>query len=185
MIDELLKHVEDNINAYLKSKLGGDSLVIMADIAKQMTSTEGAGDEDRGVYLTLVNIEEETCLKNNYPMQKIGSSIIELRPSVHINLFLLFSANPDDYGEGLKQISRVIEFFQFNKVMNITLNQSYEIRFNLYNIGFENLNNLWTVLGGRYLPSVIYKARLLMYQETPPTVGPAIIEVEGAESLQN
>jgi hypothetical protein len=184
MIDKLLQHVRSKVDTYIKNKVSSTASVILTDVAKQMSSSEGEGEEGKGIYLTLVNIEEETSLKNNYPVQRIGSNIVELDPSVHMNLYLLFSANPTNYEEGLKQISRVIEFFQFNRVMNVTLNdQSYEVRFNLYNIGFENLNNLWTVLGGRYLPSVIYKARLLMFQETPPTVGPAIVEVEGTESL--
>ena len=31
----------------------------------------------------------------------------------------------------------------------------------MVNLSFEELNNLWSVLGGTYLPSAVYKVRLV------------------------
>ena len=36
--------------------------------------------------------------------------------------------------------------------------------FDLHNLSFEQLNHLWSVLGGTYVPSVLYKVRLVKIQ---------------------
>ena len=35
----------------------------------------------------------------------------------------------------------------------------------LYSYSFEQQYNFWTILGAKYLPSVLYKVRLLAFQE--------------------
>jgi hypothetical protein len=37
--------------------------------------------------------------------------------------------------------------------------------FSLYNINFEQINHLWSTLGGKYLPSVLYKMQLVIIDE--------------------
>ena len=189
MIDIFLEELKERVNSYLNQQLTvsnpSNNNIVVGDISRKETPiVDNSPDTDNSkICLTLVNIEEETTLKNNYPVRKEGSSFIKEQSAVYINVYLLFSSNYENYSEGVKQLSRVIQFFQFNKKMSLFINETIEVRLNLHNIGFENLNNLWTVLGGRYLPSVMYKARLLLFQETPPISGPAIIDIEGTETL--
>jgi hypothetical protein len=35
----------------------------------------------------------------------------------------------------------------------------------LYTVNFEQLNQIWSILGGKYLPSVLYKVRQITIDE--------------------
>jgi hypothetical protein len=49
---------------------------------------------------------------------------------------------------------------------------------------FEQLNHLWATLGAKYLPSVIYKCRTLIFRETAVSPeAPLITELVGDEAL--
>ncbi len=37
--------------------------------------------------------------------------------------------------------------------------------FELYNLSFEQLNQVWGMLGGKYYPSVLYKMRVISIDE--------------------
>ena len=124
-------------------------------------------------------------MKNNYPLRQVGATFIQEKSAVYLNVYLLFSAKYATYSTALKALSQVVTCFQsVRRVIFIVDGESQEAVLNLHNMGFENLNNLWTVLGGRYLPSVIYKARVLMFQQAPPVSGSVIVEIQEKESIQ-
>jgi hypothetical protein len=187
MIDLLLGEIEIQINNYLKLK-GSPAIYkcVVGDITLHDKTIEGGVDEDilESVLISLVSIEEEQSMKNNYPLRQVGNSLIREKSSIYINVYILFTAKYATYDTALKAIGNVIAFFQFNKKVSFSAGDGIqEAVLNLHNIGFENLNNLWTVLGGRYLPSVMYKARVLMYQASPPLSAPVILEIAEHENL--
>lgn len=189
MLDLIIKEITDRINDYIG---GMESVfgIIAGDIAKLATQVDSEENDtiENNLVLTLVNIEEETSLKNNYPIVKSGSNVITQRSALYLNLYLLFSANFKKYDESLKHIGYILEFFQANnKIRFSPVNKSYQfdMMFSLHNISFENLNNLWVVFGGRYIPSVVFKVRIVQVQESPAKSGPAIVEVHENEKLAN
>jgi len=157
------------------------------DVSIHDKNNDGGNEEEisESIILSLVSIEEENVLKNNYPVRRSGSTIIQEKSAVYINVYLLFAAKYANYDTALKAISQVIYCFQANKRLMLTTatGDDQECILQLFNMGFENLNNLWTVLGGRYLPSVVYKARVLMYQQAPPLAGRAIISIQENASV--
>ncbi|NJL77340.1 MAG: DUF4255 domain-containing protein [Saprospiraceae bacterium] len=186
VIGKTLTETEISLKQYLDSK-NPDSFFTLGDISKHekdQPATGGNKPVDNSLVLTLINIEEESVLKNNYPVIQEGTAVISQLPSVYLNLYVLFAANLDEYTSALRYISHVIEFFQVNKKMSFLYEENniiYQVFYSLHNIGFENLNNLWTVLGGRYIPSVIYKIRVLPVQVAPPIGGNVITEVQNNE----
>jgi len=187
MVDILLDEVSGQLNDYFRMK-GFPALYkcTVGDVSIHDKNNDGGNEEEilESVILSLVSIEEENVLKNNYPLRRSGSTIIQEKSAVYINTYLLFSAKYANYSTALKAISQVIYCFQANKRLVFTVNnEDQEGILQLFNMGFENLNNLWTVLGGRYLPSVIYKARVLMYQQAPPLAGSAIVNIQENESV--
>jgi len=188
MVDVLIKEVSNKLNSHFKLK-GFTPLYkcTVGDVSLHDKNNEGGTEEEilDSVILSLVSIEEENVLKNNYPSRQVGANLIMEKSAVYINAYLLFSAKYATYDTGLKAISQVISCFQTARRLPISSGaEEQEAVLNLHNLGFENLNNLWTVLGGRYLPSVIYKARLLMYQQSPPRNGSMITDIREQESLQ-
>jgi hypothetical protein len=47
----------------------------------------------------------------------------------------------------------------------------------LYSYSFEQLYNFWTVVGTKYLPSVLYKVKMLTYQSG--AIGAILPSIEG------
>ncbi|GAB2577791.1 Pvc16 family protein [Spirosoma areae] len=188
MIDVAIDQITAQMNDYLASFGDNFGLVLPADVARHERQADAPGVDslEDHIILTLINVEEENTLRNNYPVQQIGSSFVTQSPTLFLNLYLLFSANFVQYKEALKRIGYVIQFFQVNK--RIAMNDPaaglpYDVYFTMHNIGFENLNNLWTVLGGKYMPSVLYKARLVAVQETPPAGGRVIVDIQTTERV--
>lgn len=187
MIETAIVQLTDLLNDYIAPR-DDFGKVVPADISRHERQPDSPGVEsleDR-IVLTLINVEEENTLRNNYPMQQIGSSVVSQSPTLFLNLYLLFSANFTQYTEALKRIGLVIQYFQVHKRITLTDPSSgapFDLYCTMHNIGFENLNNLWTVLGGKYMPSVLYKARLVAIQETPPTGGRAIIDIQTTDRI--
>lgn len=182
MIHTCLSFLTNELNDYLKLRTGSPTVdrVYLTSVA-----TEGGGVviPNKSLGVSLINIEEDRVYKdqkstiiNNY------GNVERLNPEIKLNLYVLISANfqnadaedsTDDYVEGLKQLSWIISFFQAKNVFtpenspkladfdpNLT-----KLVVELYSYSFEQLYNFWSVVGAKYLPSVLYKIRILTFQE--------------------
>jgi len=176
MIYEALQIISEQLDNYLSSQ-GLSNLVKLENIALLDSSSENAANVNGKVVLTLLNLEEDSTQKN-LPNFKVRNGVTEYKnPPVHLNLFLLISANCDTYDKSLRCISKTIQFFQGKKVFtstntvynrtNVAFDVVDQFRFNLelYTISLEQLNYVWGTLGGRQLPSVIYKIQLIEIEQ--------------------
>lgn len=175
MIADTIKYLVDEINRVYGNALGQD-FVVLGNIARlDVSSSAGSADLSSGVVLTLVNLEEEKTLKNSpYYVKPADSSegMQRRNPPIHLNLYLLFSCAEDDYFQAVSKIDRIAVFFQ---VKNVFTSEMASVPFpdrmdklivDLFSPNFEQINHLWGILGGKQLPSVIYKARLVEIQES-------------------
>ena len=183
MIHIVLKVLVNQLTDYIK-QVGtdvGDYPVVLGNIGM----SEGVGGNEQfssgKLVLSLVNIMEETTLKNSTPYIRYRNHHELENPPAFLNLFLLFSANfpqsgsnPDniDYIKGLTRLSQVIEFFQSKNVFSVQNSpppetdydpeqQEYRVNMELYSMTFEQVNHLWGTLGGKQVPFVMYKAGIL------------------------
>lgn len=182
MIDQALIFLRDQINGYLMEIIHSKKAVI-----GHIVNQNGQANLNE-IGITLVNIEEEPSLKNKNPYTRIDDiNIAKINPPVYVNLYVMISAyfgdTEENYKEALKNLARVIRFFQgkpvFTHQNSAGLDPAIEkILVELVSLSFEQQNNLWASLGGKYLPSVIYKVRPVeMFRETPVATGPQIEEV--------
>jgi hypothetical protein len=191
MIHTVFNKIALSFNSFLKPQSGVSSSVSFQLVVGDISKHEKENDSDttnpiqENIVLTLVNIEEETALKNNYPIQQEETAFISQKPTLYLNLYLLFSANFKSYEEALKHIGYVLQYFQMNNKISYTddSGNTYNLLFTLHNIGFENMNNLWVVLGNQYIPSVLYKVRLIFIQEAPPVRGTVITAIDSDGQL--
>lgn len=176
MIYEALQIISEQLDKYL-SDAGLNNLVILENIGLLESGDENADNLKGKVVLTLLNLEEEATLKN-LPNMKVKNGTTEYKnPPVNLNLYLLISANCDKYDKSLRCISKTIQFFQGKKVFTSTntvynrTNVAFEVfdyfKFNmeLYTLSFEQMNYVWGTLGGRQLPSVVYKIQLIEIEQ--------------------
>ena len=182
MIHTCLSFLANELNEYLKVRTGSPTVdrVFLTSVA-----TEGGGVviPDKSVGVSLINIEEDRVYKDQKStvINSFGN-VERLNPEIKLNLYVLISANfqntneqdsSDDYVEGLKQLSYIISFFQAKNVFtpeNSPKLAEYDpnlkkLVVELYSYSFEQLYNFWSVVGTKYLPSVLYKVRMLTFQE--------------------
>lgn len=182
MIHTSLSFITNELNDYLKMRTGSPAVdrVFLTSVA-----TEGGGVviPDKSVGVSLINIEEDRVYKDQKTtIINEQGNVEHLNPEIKLNLYILISANfqnndqndsSDDYVEGLKQLSFIISFFQAKNVFtpeNSPSLASYDpnlkkLVVELYSYSFEQLYNFWSVVGTKYLPSVLYKVRMITFQE--------------------
>lgn len=179
MIDKALKFLTNEMNAYLDVQNGptnNDPLIVLTNVADATGGGWAIPSGKLGV--SLINIEEEKVFKDQQSMHRNPSGDFELyNPDIKLNLYMLICANyvsdtglDDKYEQGLKQLSRIISFFQgkyvFTPDNSPTLDPILQkLIVELYSYSFEQQYNFWTILGAKYLPSVLYKVRLVAFQE--------------------
>lgn len=180
MLHTSLSFLTNELNEYLKLRTGtSDDRIFLTSVA---TETSGLKIPDKSLGLSLMNIEEERVFKDQKSSFINKDGIAEhLNPEIKLNLYILISANfqdkessdSEDYIEGLKQLSYAISFFQSKNVFTIDNSpgmieqdpEMIKLVVELYSYSFEQLYNFWTVVGAKYLPSVLYKVRLITFQE--------------------
>lgn len=181
MIHSVLEFLTQELNAFIKLKVGdpvGDRIVLSS-----VTNETGIIIPDKSLGLSLINIEEERTIKEQKTTYINAVGKTEKRnPDIQLNLYVLITANfqnknqndsSDDYVEGLKQLGYAISFFQSKNVFTKENSPSLagrdplltKIVVELYSYSFEQLYNFWTVVGAKYLPSVLYKVKTIRIQE--------------------
>ncbi len=168
MIYETLSCLADEINEFFRLRLKiAEDKVILSAIVNQDGTVAVQGENK--ILLTLVNIEKESIGKSNSGMP--GTSVlINKSNALTINLYVLFSAyfSNGNYPEALRFISFIIGYFQQNSVFTRLntprLDKDIEkIVFEMATVSPEQLNNIWGSLGAKYMPSVVYKVRMLTF----------------------
>jgi len=192
MIYETLQILKEQIETYF-TEVGLGKIIVLENIALWESGSTNASKVEDKVVITLLKLEEEVTLKN-LPNFKIKDNKTEYKnPPVHLNIYLLISANCDTYDKSLRSISRVIQFFQGKKVFtsgntiynrtNVALDVLDYFKFivELYTPGFEEMNHVWGTLGGRQLPSVIYRVQLVQIEQDKKLAESGLITHVGGE----
>lgn len=170
MIGKVTDHIVRDLNAYFSvlSSVSDDHVV--AGSLFDQTGGQNSEVKDK-LLVSLVNIEQDKTYYSLDIYKKIENDQSQIiKPEIKINLYFLFIANYGVYGESLKAISRVIAFFQHRNSFDILPNaaatdKKAHISFELFPLSFEQQNHIWGTLGGKYIPSIMYKAGILDIQD--------------------
>ncbi len=179
MIRAAVELLISQLNQYVRVNGTGEPVVPGNISFLESDAGGGAVDSDK-IVVSLVNIEEEGALKNGCNVRTIGSSTFDESRPVFLNLFLLYSSHFGDYPTALDALAQVIEYFQANKVFSFQRTppktgfpedprtQELQIHLDLHTLSFQEINDLWGSLGGKQVPFVLYKARLLPIRARVP-----------------
>lgn len=182
----LINGILTQLNQYLESvedalpETAGNH-VVLGNMAKSKIAGGDDNNLDDKIVVSLVNVAEESALKNNPAVVQSGMGHIEFQPPIHANLYLLFASNFSDYTSAVNYLLRVMEFFQSKKIFKfknaptasadpevIEREGETEISVELHTLSFEQLNDLWGSLGGKQVPFLLYRARLIPVQMRLP-----------------
>lgn len=152
------------------------------------------------ISLMLAGVEEERREgKRPYYVPTADKQFLKLNPPVELDLFMLFAAHNSNYETALRDLSDVVAFFQANYIfdeqkypslnssVSDPVNKSWQLierlSFKLHALSFEQQNNLWSMLGTKYIPSVLYKVNMLtVFDNKAKEKTPAITEFKIAEN---
>jgi len=175
MIYSALNYISDLLNENLKNEFsipGNTKKVVLSNILNpDGTSVQNIDDK---IVFFLIKLDEETTLKNNLnrSVDNVGGGFAQRKATINLNMHIIFCANfvAQQYGEGLQYLSAVIRFFQNNNGLDPKLSnknsENNRLQFELCNLEFSELSHVWSAIGGKILPSVIYKVRLLTMNGT-------------------
>ena len=191
MIYEALSCLSEEINQYFRIRLKvSEDKVVLSAILNQDGTIAIQGENK--ILVTLVNIEKESIGKSNSGIP--GSSmLINKSSALTINLYVLFSAyfSNGNYPEALRFISFIIAYFQQNSVFTRLNTPRLDVDieklvFEMASISPEQLNNIWGSLGAKYMPSVVYKVRMLTFDNNiVREYRPLITGVENDNNIAN
>lgn len=167
MINEAIGQVATELNETLRKSFNLDEdIVVVSNIVESDGSLPLQASNK--VAISLINIERETFSKSAGGLGSGFSRTAVGHEPVYLNLYFMvtvcFSGN--NYSESMKFLSSSIAFFQRRPVFDHsnTPDMDYRIEklvLDLENLSIQELSNLWGVLGGKYYPSVLYRARMV------------------------
>jgi hypothetical protein len=186
MLDTALKFLVTEVNAHLVRRTGvpdagGMTLARVTDDNGNWTlPTNSLG-------LTLFQIEEERALRNPLPDRVVlGGREIALPPELKLNLTLLVSAHFTQYETALRQLAHVLAFFHARPLFTAGDSPGLPdgldlLAMDLLNYGPEQMNQMWSCLGTKHLPSAVYRLRMVVLQDQEPvSSGAPILQVDAA-----
>ncbi|MCA6067884.1 DUF4255 domain-containing protein [Chryseobacterium sp. RG1] len=185
MIKEVLIILKDKLNDSENGLMDDDGeIAVVDDIAKHDEETELL---DNKVVITLLNVQEESTLKNAswYTRTTISENpplydMKKQNPPAYLNLYVMISANRTAYDKALSNISKTIEIFQTNNVLEYVdadETKNFKFRIELHSIPFDQLSYVWGLLGGKVMPSVLYKISVIKIEAVEKTPIKLIDEV--------
>lgn len=168
MIDQALKFIADTVNRYLQNRFALESDTV---ILNNLVDADGSVPQQNQnkIVLTLINLEHETATQYYGGQTRIGTTVITCNPPIHFNLDLLITASFSNYQEAVKFLTATITFFQTNSSLNPKKFPDIPNGITALNVEVENApyrqsHNLWSALGAKYQPSIIYKIRHVTVQ---------------------
>lgn len=178
MMVEALGLLLSQLNAYIARADGGapgaPDQALWGNIA-QLDRAEVATELDNHLVLSLVKLEEERALRNGKSFVAGGSNELTYRNRpLHLNLFLLFTANYRNYGTALRRLTQVLTFFQGKQKFTLANSPGaiaqppiveFDLVMDLMSPSFEEVNHLWGFLGAKQSPFALYRGRLVVLSD--------------------
>lgn len=126
--------------------------------------------EGEDIVITLLRLEEETSRKPQSVFQygidekdgKRKALSKKRNPDVCLNLYVLISSHAQVYETALAQISDVVYWMNsIDYEMGSDEISGNHLRVELQSLTAEQHNSMWQTLGGKMVPSVVYKVRMV------------------------
>jgi hypothetical protein len=169
MIDVVINHVASSANKYLMRAFDlHEDVVVVSSILEQDGSV--AAHVNNKIVVSLVNIEKEVVPLSRSVSVSTNPRTINSNLPIHFNLYLMVSSyfSGSNYPEGLKFLSKTISYFHgqnvFDNQNSPTLDRNIDkIVLDIENQSMDEMSKLWGILSGKYLPSVLYKVRMVTF----------------------
>ena len=170
MIEKTLNFIASELNGFLGNRFPSkEEHAVVASLSN--TDGSSAARIESRLVISLVNIERETAAPSFGPAARAQGGYANYQPPLHLNLYVLVSASfSSNYDQALKFLGVALGFFQAKPNFDARSGPAFpreldRLSLELVSLSIQELNNLWAILGTKYLPSALYKVRMLTLQE--------------------
>lgn len=168
MIGKTLNSLASRLNeSLLMSIPSADDWVVLSEVVGADGSVPPRAMAK--VAMTLVNLQRDPAFRGMEPVPRAADGTnVQSTPPLDVNLEVLLSANfaGESYSDALTLISAVVQYFHHNP--SFTSASTPELPSGIQRVTVEwvdqnlsDTHNMWASLGGRYVPSVVYRVRTL------------------------
>ena len=167
MIDRVLNLVLNRLNGYLAGQFRTSEDIVALS---PLTDAEGkpADTVRNKLALFITNIAEDPMPRGIGAGRGAPMGQVAQPHPMHLDVYVMLAAahDPDKYGEGLKQLSAALRHFQAEPVITPQTAPDMpeglrQLSFEISNLKVEEMGQMWGNLGGRYVPSVMFKIRFV------------------------
>jgi hypothetical protein len=170
MIHSVCEILTTKLNSYFRSRFAQtENIVLLSNLINQ--DGNAAFTEENRIVTSLLNIEQESAAGSP---RKIGGGIAQpqINRPLYLNLNILFSVHfsGKNYPDGLKFFSALVAYFQANTLIDRQntpdLDRNIDkLTIEMVDVPIETWSNLWSMIGAKQVPAVLYKLRMLTFQE--------------------
>lgn len=169
MINLVTQLLAAQLNQYLRRTYDlNEDKVIVSNLLEMDGSV--ASNINNRLVIYLINIEKDAVASRYVTSQEADNRSVQRRVPLSLNLFVMMTAHftGDNYAEALKFLSNTISYFQSNPMFNHQNTPDMDRRIeklilDIENLSIQDLSNLWGSLGGKYLPSILYRVRMITF----------------------
>lgn len=156
MIKKVLTYFAACLDDYLRQKFPQPE-----GVAKVGFIGNSSDEKPCKLIISLINIERETTGGISGGLRRHDSTYERNSPPLLLNLDLMLAAVYDEkrYVESLSVLSETLTFLQSYLSFNLN-GQMYTIE--ILTLSVQDINNIWTTLGGQYYPSVMCRMRRIV-----------------------
>lgn len=170
MIDRAVVFLRDQLNvAFAASSIGGTEDAVTFPEGDKLDPPTLKTDQ---INALLVALEQDHLMRRNDPFARTLSdgSTVRAGPEIRLNLMVLFVARFHVYEAGLAALSRVLAYFQGNPVFIGATAPALDPRIErltveLHSLDMSEQNDLWGALRLAYHPSLLFKVRMVVFQD--------------------
>lgn len=182
MIDKALNFIVSELNDFLGRRYpSNEDHAVLASL----THPDGSAPPHTAnrIVVSLINLEREGSAAMSGISTRTEGGYSRTNPTLHLNLYILVTASfVNNYPGALTFLSAALGFFQSKPNFDAQSSPAFpremeRLSLELVSLSIQELNNLWAILGAKYLPSAMYKVRMLSFQQG--WIDAAVPEVSG------
>jgi hypothetical protein len=168
VIDRVLEHLASHLNGHFRRRFDvAEDVVVVSNLLELGGVPVTLAANKLVVFLSGVERDTVAHRSTSLPMT-YSNGVIQNAAPVYLNLLVMCAANfsGSHYPEALKFLSGAIAFFQGNPVLDHQNTPGMDTRLerlalNMENLSSQEMHSLWSIHGGRYLPSALFRVRMI------------------------
>lgn len=172
MLDLALKAIAKQLNEHVHRKFDLDEDVVV--LSAPFDADGGSASQlNNKIVVFLANIHKDSFphASERQPVAMDGANFL-YAPPLYLNLYVMIGAYFDSarYADSLRFLSCAVSCFQAKPMLDQNntpdLGEGIDkLILDIENVSIHELSNLWGIMGGKYIPSILYRVRMLTVAE--------------------